>query len=307
MGYEGAKEADLAERYARIATTLDAPSLQAQPPEPDVSLERALRGDPKDSAPTRFLGFYSEEGIHRALSAYGLAAAVAARGFPRLTVRIEAPHPFHQVLRIYGGPEDDDHLLAEVVAREGAFVPRAPGWDADGAVFAMILLDWVALRNPNGRFTSSRPRLPGQRHPGLGVGAEVLELFAQASRRLAKDGLLEFPDHYHNAVLYGRRFRYFSPRLEGRVRAIGRDVGEAGLARLSWAIDWDCLVDQRTGETVPWAALRGEQVLPTSPRLAAWFERPDYGVEAARAFHDATWGIDWVKFDRVRAERDDAP
>lgn len=285
------REPEVGARFAEVAAKLGPADLAAGDEEDDLAA--ALRGDPRLLPQRRFLGFYSEAGLRRALDAYGLLDELARRGYPAPRIRVDARDPARQAVRVLA--DDEGEVLAELVAREGSFVvddPEAHEWPGRGRVFAMLVVEWLTLRDPRATFTAERPRLPGQTAPGLGLGPQVLELLVQASRRLGKDGVLEFPDHYHNAVLYGRRFRYASPELEGRVRAIARDAAGMPLADVSWAIDAGALVDGRTSERVPWTRFRGEQVLAVSPLLASWFDRPEYARRVARSLAAASWRLD---------------
>lgn len=283
------READVGTRFAEVAARLD-PSALTGPADPDGGLAE-LSGDPRLLPQRRFLRYYSPEGVRAGLAAYGLLDALAARGYPAVAVHVDASHPARQLVRV-ATPEGE--VLAELVAREGAFVvddPDPHAWAGAGRVFAAIVVEWLTLRDPLRAFSAQRPRLPGQTAPGLGLGAQVLELLVQMARRLGKDALLEFPDHYHNAILYGRRFRYASPEQEGRVRAVRRDTAGLALATVSAAIDEGRLVDARTGERVPWTRFRGEQVLALTEPLVSWFTRPEYARRAERAYERAAWRL----------------
>ena len=48
--------------------------------------------------------------------------------------------------------------------------------------------------------------------------------------RLGCDGLLNHPAHFHNAQLYGRFFNFVDPEVEGRFRALERDLAHLSLA-----------------------------------------------------------------------------
>ncbi|MBZ0254395.1 MAG: hypothetical protein K8I02_13730, partial [Candidatus Methylomirabilis sp.] len=296
------------ERFEQIADSLTHFQLQRlDPDEVEITADEVVSELEGATSNLFFLGFYSRAGIETALQEYGILDLLARRGFAGIRVWMDVRDPFQQRVRFYyDEKEDAEHLLAEIVAREANF-KSAPAFETDwpgvGRTFRMVVLDWLTLRNPLRGFTEDKPRLPGQDHPGLEIGEEVMELLIQMARRLERDGLVNFPDHYHNAFLYARNFRYFSPFTQGRVMAVARDAGAETLARISWAIEWGCLLDGRTGRSVPWSEFRGEQILPIAPLLGEYFERPDYWERAERAAEEASFRFDWERYDAVLAEK----
>ena len=83
----------------------------------------------------------------------------------------------------------------------------------NGKSYETIAIEWMSLQNPYGEFTKDRPQLPGQQKPGLGVASKAVELLIIMAWRLNLSGLLNTPDHYHNAYLYSRIFYYLNPLL----------------------------------------------------------------------------------------------
>jgi len=176
-------------------------------------------------------------------------------------------------------------------------------WDGAGRRQQVVVIDWMTLRNPRAAFSEKRPRLPGREHPGLEIGEEVLELLVRMARRLEKDEIVNFPEHYHNAFLYGAKFRYCSPELQGRVMAIARDMEGQPLDRISWAIDWGCLRERPDGRAVPWSEFRGEQILPISRTFSDYFSSEAYWDEANRAAEAVRYEMDWDGFEKILARR----
>ena len=54
----------------------------------------------------------------------------------------------------------------------------------------MLSIEWLLLQDPTKTFSKSKPQLPGQEHPGLGMLRELLEMLYQACLRLELDGLI---------------------------------------------------------------------------------------------------------------------
>src|SRR5689334_1469499 len=63
--------------------------------------------------------------------------------------------------------------------------------------------------NNNHNNHSHRAQLPGQRHPGLGVGNNIHDLLVFLSKSKKRDGLLNVPEHFHNGYLYILKGYYF--------------------------------------------------------------------------------------------------
>lgn len=288
------------EWYDRVAMRLDPSILQAPAPGESDPLMDALRGDVRGDEHALFLGYYTEAGLARALETYGFLDLLRQRGFPLLRVRVEPLADSQPRLRIYGGDKESDlQVVLDLQARSGRWKPE----DGDSAdVHEVLFIDWLTLRDARRAFTPERPRLPGQDAPGLGVGWDVLMLLHQAAKRLGRDALVVWPDHLHNAALYGRHFRYHDPKQEGKLRALMDAVGGHPLAHASWAVEWGCLRDAHTGAPQTWPAFRGAQVLPLAGPLRARFRDPAYQRAAEAAHARASYAFDWRAFDARREE-----
>ncbi|KAK2962481.1 hypothetical protein BLNAU_2724 [Blattamonas nauphoetae] len=87
------------------------------------------------------------------------------------------------------------------------------------------------------------PPLPGQRHPGLGIGRTFLPFIKAQNERKKRDLIISKPEFFHNAILYDE-FHFLLPQAEswflflfwGVIKAIrGR-----GLSAVSYAIHLGC-------------------------------------------------------------------
>lgn len=242
-----------------------------------------------------FLGTYSAEGIYKALRHYGVLPLVEARGFRGLRLEIDTQDPFLHVARLH---DAGGLLLVELRARVA--LGRDAG--APGRLGELTFLDieWIAAEDPRRSFAHDRPPLPGQRHPGLGVGPELEELMALMSRRLGAAGVIAHPQWVHNAALYHPRWMFADPVEEGRFSAMLRDLIAHSLPKLSWGVNLGCVTDEE-GLTVSWAP--GPQVLPRTPEAKRWFANPRW--RAARLAAKATAGFhldEWL-LERRLVER----
>jgi hypothetical protein len=60
-----------------------------------------------------------------------------------------------------------------------------------------------------------KKQLPGQKYPGLGVGYEFHKMLITLAEEAGRDGLMDVPEHFHNAVMYHEGgFHFVSPQHE---------------------------------------------------------------------------------------------
>jgi len=151
---------------------------------------------------------------------------------------------------------------------------------------ALLRVEWLRLQNPRAAFTAGRPRLPGQEHPGLGMLRDVIALLILACERLALDGILFVPAHYHTAVQSRRSLRFLDPEVEGRFRALERALGHLPLTAATHAVEAGQVVDAATGQPFNWQP--GPMVIPVSSVLRRRLEGEAYEAQAVReaAAHD---------------------
>jgi hypothetical protein len=155
----------------------------------------------------------------------------------------------------------------------------------------MLVIHWLVLSSPDGKFTVDRPRLPGQEKPGLGLLNPTIGLLKSLARELSVDGVLDVPDHFHTALFYSRAFRYLDPEAEGRFLAIARDLSGIPLALASDAVREGCLVDRKTGASIAWPA--AEQVMALRGPLSRFLRSPSYREARNRALADHRFVVNW--------------
>lgn len=304
-------------RFRRIAATLKPFELQAddeQSPLASDALNNALFTRAQSY---RLLGYYSETGIRRALEVYGITAQLAARGFPTLHYRMNLDDPRHHQLQIfYRSSCDPDSLLVDLAlhcgsARELETFPRAYRVE-------LLVIDWLMLQDP--RIDAGPERLlPGQKHPGLGLGLEFGGLLSQVAQRLKLDGLLAFPAWFHNAAFYQLRYHFVSPVMEGRFRALLRDTRGHEVHEISWAVELGCVFEHLRGDLdkshVPgkvfrWAGrpmvwVTGES--EGAQALTRYFERPAWRGQRDAIFDGVFFTVDWDAVARARQDERSLP
>jgi acetoin utilization deacetylase AcuC-like enzyme len=192
-------------------------------------------------ARSRFLGYYSRQGLELALDRSGLPERVRARGFPRLALDLELDNPLGETLRLRA-PGLAEPLIELRARRDRAAVPG----------LELLRIEWLLLQNPRAHFTAERPPLPGQRYPGLGLLQEVMALMVLACERLHLDGVLFVPGHYHTAAQGKRLLRFLSPVAEGRFRALQTVLAGLPLPEAAAAVEEGRVIDETTGRPFRW-------------------------------------------------------
>ena len=213
--------------FGLIARTIGNEQLGA-PPEDDLlirpeDIEEALgmRRRPKDK---RLLGFYSEQGVEHALSAYGLLPHLRRLGYDDFEVSFDRASAGER-MAVHGSCEGQRYLLQEVVLARRTYEDDP-----------MLFVNWLSLRNPRAAFTEQRPQLPGQEVPGLGMAREAGQMLARMARRLDLAGVAFHPAWFHVAYTARYHFRFLEPVIQGQFEALMRDLGSLPLLEATHAI-----------------------------------------------------------------------
>lgn len=205
-----------------------------------------------------FVDLYSAAGLRHALTEYGITSALEARGLGDHEYRISRQDDFRHRLEILlsdGRPIMDLHLHL----REAPVMGDKP--------VAVVVVEWLLMQNPRAEFSPTRPRFPGQTHPGTGMGRQVHALLVLLCRRLGRDALLTVPERFHLAGLY-RKVDYIAvdPDDDVGIMAVLQAGADAGLslAGVAWAVERGCVV--HVDET-PWSYRPHTLVCPVSERV----------------------------------------
>lgn len=282
-------------KYRRIYNSLTNLELQDDSSSNKLISTADIMGELIDKTrPHLFLDFYSEEGIKKALEKYGILKDLKNKGFHDFIIILDTNDPYQHKLRVYNANKNIDDLLCEVYLRKKSFIAK-PVFESVMAEkkLTLILIEWLLLQNPTAEFTSHRPQLPGQKHPGLKIGRQILNIFYNMALRLNTDGLLNIPEHYHNAYFYSSVFKYFNPETEGHFRAIIRDLKHIGLNKSAWAIERNCLIEKNSGKNWKWFA--DEQIFPVSKNLLEYFNSDKYKIKEKEAYNAVSFCLDEKK------------
>ncbi len=227
-----------------------------------------------------FLGRFDRAALWTELREAGILEGLAEKGHSDVCLELDAAAGEHR-LRILPRADGRESLV-DLRLSENAIVLPEDETDTDSGVLSVLSITWLSLQDPGAAFTADKPRLPGQRHPGLGVGrALIARLLAWASA-WGKDGLVNLPMYYHNAFLYAAVFDFVSPRRQGRFEALKRDMASTTLAEASGAITEHRVIEHPGGRPFHWEA--GEMLAPLTERARAHATSDGYrrATEVAR-------------------------
>ncbi|MFL6197961.1 MAG: histone deacetylase [Thermoanaerobaculia bacterium] len=260
-------------RYRQLAQEIAPHELTGEPAEGDWGLtaDDILPGMAAMQRPRRLLGYYSLQGLELSLERAGLLDRLRNMGYGHPTLELELDNPAGDTFRLYG-----DERRTELLIEGRVRIDRATVQDA-----ALLRIEWLLMQNPRARFTPQRPRLPGQKHPGLGVLADVMALLIVACDRLALDGLLFVPAHYHTANQGRKYLRFLSPEDEAFLRALEGALAGIPLAEATHAVEQKRVIDRRTGRFVAWRSM--PMVFPVTDRLQGKISGEEFEKQVAAA------------------------
>jgi hypothetical protein len=248
--------------FERISRRLTSLELRERTPDEDELVD--LRpGDARGRTHADFLHTYSVAGIRRVITEYGLEAKLAAQGLSDVEVSIEHEDAFRHRLLIH--LRDPAAKVREVMdLRVHLCTLGLPG---DPTPFEIAAVEWLLMQNPRRSFTRERPRLPGQRFPGTGLGRDVGQLLVLLCKRIGRAGLVTVPEHFHLAELYARGgYAAVAEDDEHALFDLTEATAALTLGQRAWAIERGCVFDE-DDEPVPYVP--HARVLAVSSELSA--------------------------------------
>ncbi|HUI26365.1 MAG TPA: hypothetical protein VL403_09810 [Candidatus Kryptonia bacterium] len=252
---------------------------------------------------SRVLGRYDAAAIHDLFADAGVLAALTRKGFDHLEVRLEDRGGSLPHIVLSGCKRGEpflllDACLGEAVVRPEFFARR--GYPMERPV-ELAVIRWVREQDPTAQFRPDRPRLPLQRHPGLGVLRHAFRIVVRMAADLGKDGVASVPKFFHDAVIFhrSRLFLFLDGAEQGRFEALARDLRSLSLGDASLALVSRCVHEVQRG-VIEW--FPGYQVFPISPPLTGYFHSDEYAARVTEALQAHRFVCSLEELSRTREQ-----
>jgi len=290
-------------KYWQIAKRLSTAQLQREDDDSDIINEADLFNiDIGKRGRNCFLGYYSLEGLKLVFEKYGVIDDLKKIGFNKIIYDLDTADPYLHRLTLYNQHKTPRDMLVEIVLKKQSIIIDMPFENAlNGKSFETLAIEWMGMQNPYSQFTRKRPQLPGQKYPGLGLASKAVELLMIMCWRLNLAGLINTPDHYHNAYVYSRIFFYLNPLYQARLSALVRDLKKYPLDMIAWAIEWGAVYDQVQNKPLEWFV--GKQIVPFNEQLKKLFNSKEYKQYVKENMSKLKYTLDKEKYYNIVKER----
>lgn len=263
-------------KHRRRAANEKVPSKRRPAPNPDDDwgLTEQDLGGTGMMPDTLFLGVYSRHGMELALEESGLMERLRQRGFKALRVSFDLGDPLGHTLRIQAG-EKDPQVVVEMKLRTNR--QMQPGR-------TLLSVEWLLIQDVSSRFELSRPLLPGQQFPGLGLMRDTAAVLVVACERMDLDGLVFIPTHFHLATLAHPLAVFADPVHQARLLALRHAVRGLRLNEAAQAVTGGLVIDEITGQPVRWVP--APMVIPVATDLIEYFSSAEFESKVGKARKD---------------------
>jgi len=292
----------LRRHYNKIARKLTLADLQEGAAENDLTLDNLFSDGRVKPITDFFLGLVSKKGLYNVLEQFELLDRLAERELTKILIETDTSDPHVHRLYIYTGSPSTDNVICELVAKKGPFQLQLDSEiDFPDINPNLLQIEWLLLQNPRKHFSATRPRLPGQSHPGLGLGRHLLELMIILTRRLGLDGIVNKPHFLHTALMFESAFQFIAPRKQAIMQAIQRDLlDQFSFYTVAWAANFECIVHRDSKQPLEWEP--GYLILPLKRPLIKYFRSKNYQNSVEKYAREFCFAIDQKKF-RARMEQ----
>lgn len=247
---------------------------------------------------TLLLGRFTIDEVLDVLEREKILEDIREKNFSKVTVELDFSDHYHQHLILKG----DEHLLGEIIMNTRSYRIKDNSilLDLGLSSFKALVVEWLVFENPYASFDEHNKRLPGQKHPGLGVGKKVIKILHNMGKLLNMDCILAFPEFYHNSVMYRKYFKFLCPIREGKFVAMLRDLGEFDLSEVSFAFSGGCVIEEHRGvrKTIHWEA--EEMVYPLKDSLKNVIEGEKYRRIVETEQDEYYYSVDWKSYEEKK-------
>lgn len=242
----------------------------------DISFEFENRRAKLFSNKKRFLNTFTDNDMMEIIKKVGLLNYLIKQGLDKIIVVVDIDEDGMNYFKIFWKEVLPENILLDLRVSEKKFIPSSRYFENSdiNIVYDMIFIEWMSAQNPLAEFSGDKPQLPGQVKPGLGILKYCFMIMEIVAKHTTRDGFLDIPDHFHGAVMYSRRFKFFDPAHEGVLRALLRDLKNYSLSDISWGMLTGTVIEQYSKK--PQSFDPAEQIFYVSHRLREYFHSPKY-------------------------------
>lgn len=249
-----------------------------------------------------FLGRFNEDELLEMMTKTGLTDHLNNLGFDKLLIDLDKDQNQIYYFRLYWREIKAEMLLIDLRLSETTFIPDKkflPNAE-EPHIYEMIVIEWLSAKNPMKQFDITRPQLPGQTSPGLGVMRFCFDLLYLMAKQVYKDGFLDIPDHMHGAMIYSKKFKFFDPVHEGILRAVMRDLSAYTLSDISWGVITSTIIERYKNEPAKYEP--GEQIFYVSKRMKKYFNSKRYQSTFKKYYNRKRYYFDYEEMKKRREE-----
>ncbi len=262
----------------------------------NLSLESLVTGGRVSPGSNFLLGVFSKNGIVKILEVFGFLKFLKDKGLSDIDIEIDTSDPHTHRLYVYSGTPCPKNNICELVLKQGplhikegilhSFPNRNPN---------LLQIEWLLLQNPKENFTVTRPPLPGQSHPGLGLGDRLTELFIIMTRRLRLEGMINKPNFFHTAFMFTKDFVFTNPNNQAILHAMSRDLlSKHSFYTVAWATYFKCILNTNDKTQFSWKP--DYLILPLTKDLIKYFRSNEYQYKVQDLTKKYHFCIDVRKF-----------
>ncbi len=224
------------------------------------------------SKPDILLERFNEQEIMDILTRLNIIKKLEKSGFANILLEIDLRSYLDQRIYVYYDNKDRDHILIEIRMTNGDGY-RQIKHAVNRREYCFLLIEWLVMQNPRISLWKKGRRFPGQDFPGLPLGYALIDFFQIIAKKLELDGLLCFPEFFHNAYFYSRYFYFADHDKQAEFLSVLRDLCVFDIDLISNMIESN-LVEGKDKEIYEWVSK--EMVMPVDDSLCGYFASERY-------------------------------
>lgn len=262
--------------YMKIARRITLADLQGGTGDEDLSLNSLVEDGRVRQSSNFFMGIFSATGLKNVIHQFGLSKELQKQGLEDIRIEIDTSDAHTHRFYAYNSSVSDKNKICEMVLKQGpvnikeGILSNFPHQNPN-----LLQVEWLMLQNPKRDFDDKRPRLPGQSHPGLGLGDQIMELMIIMTKRLRLEGIVNKPHYFHTAFMFTKEFIFTNPRNQAILDAINKQLlSKYNFYTVAWAAYFDCIINAKTDQPLKWDP--DYLILPLKKYLLKYFQSREY-------------------------------